>query len=431
MKATLTFSPSAHTDKNGTTPLYVRVAADKKKKFYPVGLRVKPSDFNESSRTLKTTYPDAAIYNVKLAKIMSAVTVGLMENPNMDIQATINNIFYDFNPDAVEQKISSPTTQNSLIDYAHEYVERCKRGKILKQRDNQPMTAGYLRAINVSVARLKNFEAYIGEKITLESVNLEWYNELITYLRFECENEGAEGNEKGLSENSIAITTKVLKTLMYQAVRDKKTTNIDFQDFTVSFKDVDNIYLTEEEVQKILDLNLPFGSQLQREQERFSLAYNLFLRFSDSMNLDPKYIIVSDGKPMIKMITAKTQTEVIVPLTAKNYDILTRPGFKLSGANAMSNRDLKKLGQLAGINTPVTIYEYKKGKRFPKTYEKWELITTHTTRRSAATNLYLAGADLDAIRQFGGWSNLLTLQKYLKISVQENASNMANHPFFK
>ena len=45
--------------------------------------------------------------------------------------------------------------------------------------------------------------------------------------------------------------------------------------------------------------------------------------------------------------------------------------------------------------------------------EKWQLITTHTARRSGATNMYENGVPLLEIMQITGHTKLDTLQNYL------------------
>ncbi|HMQ59190.1 MAG TPA: tyrosine-type recombinase/integrase [Flavilitoribacter sp.] len=40
-----------------------------------------------------------------------------------------------------------------------------------------------------------------------------------------------------------------------------------------------------------------------------------------------------------------------------------------------------------------------------KTGPKWSFVTTHTARRSAATNLYLQGVSLKMIAELGGWGD--------------------------
>lgn len=62
---------------------------------------------------------------------------------------------------------------------------------------------------------------------------------------------------------------------------------------------------------------------------------------------------------------------------------------------------------------------------------KWSLVTTHTARRSAATNLWLAGMPLPEIMQLGGWRTEHQMKKYLVSSGIELAKVSAEHEFFQ
>ena len=78
---------------------------------------------------------------------------------------------------------------------------------------------------------------------------------------------------------------------------------------------------------------------------------------------------------------------------------------------------------LAGVTDFVTENKVKA--------PKFKFVTTHTARRSAATNLYLEGADLETIARLGGWKKLETLKIYLKASGLDISQNAKKLDFFK
>jgi site-specific recombinase XerD len=61
---------------------------------------------------------------------------------------------------------------------------------------------------------------------------------------------------------------------------------------------------------------------------------------------------------------------------------------------------------------------------------KYELISTHTARRSFATNAYKAGVPTLSIMKITGHTKESTFLKYIKVSAEENADMLKNHPFF-
>jgi site-specific recombinase XerD len=203
--------------------------------------------------------------------------------------------------------------------------------------------------------------------------------------------------------------------------------------FSVSYHDVDNIALSEQEITAMLnvDLSEKENRYLIPQQERFSIAYNFLLRFNDSISINEKNIFIEEGQPFFKMITGKTKASVIIPIMPRNYEILKKNGFKMRAiSNQKTNDAIKELGRLAGITSDHTVSEVRKGKVVQVTDKRYNFITTHTTRRSAATNLYLAGVDLKSIQLMGGWKSLKQLEDYLKIDKLENAKKLAGHAFF-
>ena len=63
-------------------------------------------------------------------------------------------------------------------------------------------------------------------------------------------------------------------------------------------------------------------------------------------------------------------------------------------------------------------------------FKKYELITTHTARRSFATNAYLAGVPTISIMKLTGHKTEQVFMKYISISQKENAASIMGHKFF-
>ena len=91
---------------------------------------------------------------------------------------------------------------------------------------------------------------------------------------------------------------------------------------------------------------------------------------------------------------------------------------------------MKELGQLAELNEPVLITTTKGGKQQTIVYQKWQLITTHTARRSFATNAFLQNVPSISIMKITGHRTEKSFLKYIKISQEDNANKLISHPFF-
>lgn len=78
------------------------------------------------------------------------------------------------------------------------------------------------------------------------------------------------------------------------------------------------------------------------------------------------------------------------------------------------NRNLKTLGKKAGLEQLVEIENTKGGKSTIEKIPKYELIHSHTARRTGATLMYLAGMDIYDIMKITGHSTPVMLKKYIK-----------------
>ncbi len=85
---------------------------------------------------------------------------------------------------------------------------------------------------------------------------------------------------------------------------------------------------------------------------------------------------------------------------------------------------------MAGITEIVEINSVKGGKKRCETYEKCDLIVTHTARRTGATLMYLSGMDLYDICKITGHTSIKMLRKYIKADELDVVSKIINYDYF-
>jgi len=91
---------------------------------------------------------------------------------------------------------------------------------------------------------------------------------------------------------------------------------------------------------------------------------------------------------------------------------------------------LPDLCKMAGIKSRHLITITKGGVRQAQYYEKWQLVTPHTGRRSFATNMYKAGFPVKSIMKITGHRTGAAFFRYIRIDKEENAETLAASPFF-
>lgn len=243
--------------------------------------------------------------------------------------------------------------------------------------------------------------------------------------------------KKNYKQNTVIASFGVLKPLLNAAKKE----GIEIDDTYYSMlqgkgKDVDNIYLTEDEIKKIYNLDIQAlkasgeidsKSSIEATRDLFIIGCWTGLRRSDINHLNNGVWSVKDGEDLLYVTAEKTKRQVVIPLHPfvksiyKKYDgVLPHLGDK-----ANTNRQLRDLGRLAGIDEIVPITENRGGKVVTYHYHKYELIGMHTARRSFATNMYLKGMPTIAIMQLTGHTTEHNFLKYIKVTAEQNAMMIA------
>ena len=85
-----------------------------------------------------------------------------------------------------------------------------------------------------------------------------------------------------------------------------------------------------------------------------------------------------------------------------------------------------------GFNETVSYSYTRGGKLNTDTKEKWEMISSHTARRSAATNMYLTGRmKTYEIMQLTGHTTEKNFFRYIKVTSDDTAKSISGDVFFR
>jgi len=276
---------------------------------------------------------------------------------------------------------------------------------------------------NVALDNLKEYQKTVKEPITFESINIDFYEEYMNFLT----------HTKGYAKNTIGTRVKNLKVFMNYA-NDKGYTNNQGHrhlKFRKVEETAETIYLTDKEITSLYHLDLSKNKKLDRVRDLFIIGCYTGLRFSDLSQITPDKITNTGTRLRIK--TIKTGETVVIPLHPAIREILKKYDNKLPRviSNQKFNDYLKDLGEQAELKEKVSIAHTVKGFQVSTTFNKWQLITVHTARRSFATNMYLAGVPSISIMKITGHRTEKAFMKYIKISQDQNADLIAKHPYFK
>lgn len=376
---------------------------------YSTGLKINPKFWNTESQRVRETkdFTSAAEYNTSLKDLTSAIDSIYRRLVNDKVTPSNERLRIELNNLSVEAKTES---KNDLIQFAEQ---------LIKASTKKPNT---IKHYNQALRVLKEYKSQSKKALLFETIDLDFYED---FMRF-C-------LDKKLSNNTIGGYVKNIKVFMNEAFDRKLTSNIEFKNrrFKTLEEDSDSIYLSNSEIDLLYKLDLKNNERLDKVRDMFIIGCSTGLRYSDLLTISEKNLIEANTK--LKLRTEKTGETVVIPVNKYFRAILKKyKGFpEYSISNQKMNQYLKELGELAEINGKVLISTTSGGKKIIESIEKYKLITVHTARRSFATNAYLMNVPSISIMKITGHRTEKAFLKYIKISQEDNANKLINHPFFK
>jgi len=392
------------------TLIYLIFRFDNQKLKYSINDKIHPDFWNPENQRARETkkFPEFPEFNSKLDNIASKVKTAYRKIQNDEIVPTSKNIKNELDILLLKEEKKKKQT---LFEFIDSFILEQKKIK-------SPAT---IKAYQNIQNYLKSYCEYKNCKLDFEDIDLGFYNSFINYMTV----------KQKLAQNTIGNKIKNLKVVMNEATDRGLNKNFDFKNrrFKKVSEDTDKIYLNTTELNSIYSKDLTKKKKLEKVRDLFILGCYTGLRFSDFTQLKKENII--DGNK-IKIRTQKTNENVVIPVHSYVKEILEKYDGNIPEpfSNQKMNEYLKKVGEEAEIKE-MTMTTITRGGIVEKvTTEKYNLISTHTARRSFATNLYLADVPAITIMKITGHKTDKSFLRYIRISQEENANKLLDHPFF-
>lgn len=289
---------------------------------------------------------------------------------------------------------------------------------------------GTVNAINQACERLKKFEKSQHMILDFNDIDLKFYKDYTAYL-----------NRQGYSINTTGKCIKVLKQIMALSEAEGYHNNSKYKDkrFKGTRVEVDSIYLTREELDRICAVDL------RGKSADFEIARDIFMvgvwtaqRISDYNNIRKEEIetYVTQDNQEIKIITItqhKTGAKVVIPCSPNLLKILEKYDYDIPRLpDQVINNNIKEIARLAGLREEVPVITTKGGRPVQEVIPKYRLVHSHTARRTGATLMYLSGMDIYDIMKITGHSTPAMLKKYIKADELEVVDKiMTRYDYFK
>jgi integrase len=385
------------------------------------------SNWNEGKQKIKevANEPTAYNYNQNLNRLKNdfEFQYSLLLTKEEEINNTdLKEIYTKLNSSAQNVVKKASLKFIDLFEVWMDYSRHNrKKGKKLKEST--------IKTYKNSLFVFKQFEKSNGE-IRFKNIDANFYNDFLAF----CDNPSYR--DEGFSMNYTGKVIKNLKSFLGYVISQhdvEMSSKFQLSDFTVISEEVDSIYLSTEELMKMYYL------PLDNIEKRYGIARDLFLigawtglRVSDFNRLEKEHLIKKDEVWLIKIVVQKTQVVKFHPVPPIVLEIIERRGgLPPKMAEQKINVTIKEIGEFCGFDEKVTIKKTIGGASTTKTMMKFDLIKSHTARRSFCTNAYLGGIDTITIMALSGHKSERNFLKYVKVTPIQHAVRFADLPYLK
>jgi len=302
--------------------------------------------------------------------------------------------------------------QTTLMGLIACIINESEKGLRHNRKTGQTVSEATIKTYRTTNQHLTDFQAK-GNAVEFAEVDMDFYNEFKKYLIEECQ----------LRNNSFGKHIQILKMVMNEGLERGYHNNTAHKrkSFAVIHEKSDSIYLTINELDLLADLDLSKKPTYEHVRDLFLVSCYTALRHSDASGLTSENF-KEDGYIYVRQ--QKTNDEVAVPIKDEVLRIYEKYGGDMPPAisDQKTNKYLKEIGEMiVEFHVPITLNYVKGGKTVTKTVKKYELLCTHTGRRSFATNEYLAAMPVQFIMSVTGHQSEKAFMRYIKLSQKDKA----------
>ncbi len=266
-----------------------------------------------------------------------------------------------------------------------------RKEELTHDEDYSPNT---IKVYKSTLNHLKEFlkKKYRRSDYPLKRLDYSFVSSFSTYLKSSC----------GCNTNSANKYLKTLKAVLNEARKQRLLDFSPFENYQIKAGQYNRTYLTEEELQKIINTKIT-DSKLLLVKDFFLFVCFTGLHYADVQSLRTHHIITRNERKWILKDRTKNGEEALLPLLKAAEDIVIRHkdlpknGDELLKmySNQKTNQHLKDLAKACGINAN---------------------LTCRVGRHTFATTVTLTNqVPLESVSQMLGHSSIKTTQIYARV----------------
>ena len=385
------------------------------KLMYATKLKIEPKYWDEKKQRAKVGKLIPADKKKEIEVLNAAVTSieGMLKTNIADSARDGKTVSKDSLKEVLDvhfgKKKAAASDFHSFFDY---YIELCDT-RMNGRRGGQTVSYKSKREYARTLYYVEEYEKDRKVHLDFTDIDQNFLDDFVKFLQ-----------SLNLSTNTIGHKVICIKALMRAATERELNTNTKYQFFRNASEETEAVALDEAELERIRRCNLSRHPHLAEIRDLFLLGCWTGLRYSDVIRLRAENV----GETMITIRQQKTDNPVQIPIHPVFREIWERyGGLPLVISNQKFNDHIKDVCKAARINETVLKSITKGGKRITTSYKKWQLVSSHTARRSFATNLYRQGFPSIGIMSITGHKTETAFLKYIKVGKEEHAEMLMKH----
>lgn len=387
---------------------------------YSTSMRVTPKDWdfnNKMPKTLKGR-TDLGILRKHLQKHLNLLNLVVTKYDTLEQQLSHEILKAEFDKEFKKQKYRSNKVY--FTDFIVAFIAEAP--SMINRATNELYNETQIKNYNSSLVAFKAFEEHRKERVYLSEFTQSVYDEFMIY----CE------RVRNFSVNYRGNHIKNYKKILGVAETEYKYgVHPDYKKsaFSKVSERTEAIALNESEIQLMYDYDFSSNPKLENCRDFAIIGFWTGMRIGDLMkqkiDLTKDYITVTPSKTkkssgVVVMIPIHEHVRSIVKTRGMPKPIIDQD-FNIQIKDVCKNVGIvqKAKGSLLVYNKEKEIWRKKTGE-----YEKYLLVSSHTMRRSFATNLYKAGFDMISIMHITGHKKVSEFLNYIKVPPIEHAQRL-------
>ena len=367
MNTTFNLELSGRSGRNGLREIFLRITQKRKHKRIKLGISVKKAEFNNKTKTgawIRQSNPDYSSLNKQLYSKIKEAKANFNDLEEKKQSLSLHSI---------KQKIVNPETSHSFFAFA---IKQLNLLSISKQKSYS--FEKHFRSVLFKGERSKNqnnLQSYAESKgcvdLLFSDITYGFLREYESFL-------SGQGNKA----NTIHKKMGFIKALFNEAKKEKliKPQDSPFIEYEIKKTKVSKDKLTQEEINKIEELQLPEGSLIWNSRNMFLFSfYQAGIRASDCIKMTWGnviegrliYYMDKNNQPLNLKIMPKAEEilklyrrpgvkakDYIFPLLDSRKDFSDRVFLfnQVSSKNAFINKNLRKIAEKAWIENKVSFH---------------------------------------------------------------------------